>query len=343
MHSNRDEDLQKQHVSDSRTKAGPFSIGEVAKMIGSKVRTVRYYDEIGLVKPTSYTEGGHRLYTTEDIWRLELTTTLRYLDFGIDEISQLISGELPVEKALDWQIESLATQVSALTNMISILRQAKQQQGDSLRYMYDLIHEKALNMEKRKQFISEKVETFHIFDGVPSEWRDPMLYFFNKYIVNQEKITAKQAAAWNELQELINDPQFMKELKNIEFFFFHKDHKPRYNPAAWIRKLESIHDRLNQALEKKRAVDSLYVQAIVEEMIMLYANSEQAYNKEAFLRSFAEYAQKTRTPLLERCNTLCSIISPQFNLLSKGNLVLFQSLQRKQELMSNQSCEQPKG
>ncbi|MFD0713051.1 MerR family transcriptional regulator [Paenibacillus sp. GCM10027626] len=320
-----------------------YSIGEVAKMIGSKVRTVRYYDEIGLVKPSSYTEGGHRLYTTEDIWRLELTTTLRYLDFGIDEISQLISGELPVEKALDWQIESLTTQVSALTNMISILRQAKQHQGDSLRYVYDLVHEKALNIEKRKQFISEKVEIFNIFDGIPSEWRGPMLYFFNKYIVNQAKITAKQTAAWNELQELMNDPQFMRDLKNIEFFFFHTNHQPRYNALTWVRRLEDIHDRLNQALEKKRAADSPYVQAIVEEMIMLYANSEQAVDKEAFIRSFAEYAQKTRTPLLERCNTLCSILSPQFNLLSKGNLVLFQSLQRKLEQMSNQSCEQPKG
>ncbi|RAV11718.1 MerR family transcriptional regulator [Paenibacillus contaminans] len=343
MHSNSGTDLQKFPVSDSRTEVGTFTIGEVAKMIGSKVRTVRYYDEIGLVKPTSYTEGGHRLYTTEDIWRLELTTTLRYLDFGIDEISQLISGELPVDKALDWQIESLTTQVSALTNMISILRQAKRHQGDSLRYMYDLIHEKALNIEKRKQFISEKVEASHIFDGIPSEWRDPMLYFFNKYIINQEKISAKQTAAWNELQELISNPKFMKDLKNIEFFFVHMDHQPRYDAAIWVRKLEDIHDRLNQALEKKRAADSPYVQAIVEEMIMLYANSKQAFNKEDFLRSFAEYAQKTRTPLLERCNTLCSIISPHFNLLSKGNLVLFQSLQRKLEQMENQSCEQPKG
>ncbi|WP_372011980.1 MerR family transcriptional regulator [Paenibacillus chitinolyticus] len=61
---------------------------------------MRYYDEVGLVKPTTYTEGGHRLYTTQDIWRLELTITLRYLDFGIDEISQIISGKHPLIKHL---------------------------------------------------------------------------------------------------------------------------------------------------------------------------------------------------------------------------------------------------
>lgn len=45
------------HVSDSITQKGTYSIGEVSKMIGSTIKTVRYYDDIGLVKPTSYTEG----------------------------------------------------------------------------------------------------------------------------------------------------------------------------------------------------------------------------------------------------------------------------------------------
>lgn len=332
-----------QKVLDSKAVTDTFSIGQVAKMIGTKVRTVRYYDEIGLIKPTSHTDGGHRLYTAEDIWRLELTITLRYLDFSIDEISQLISGELPVEKALDWQIESLSTQASALTNMIAILRQAKQHQGDSLRYVYDLVHEKELTIEKRKQFISEKVETLNIFAEIPSEWKEPMLYFFNKYIVNQARVTAKQTAAWNELQELINDPQFIKELNNIEFFFLHTGYKPRYSVATWMKKLENIQYRLNHAVDKKHAADSPYVQAIVEDMIMLYANTEQAFNKEDFIRSFAEYVQQTRAPLLERCNTLCSIISPSFHLLAKGNLVLYQSLQLKLEQLSDQSCEQPEG
>ncbi len=66
MHSNDNTELLKQISADSGIKESTYPIGEVAKMIGSKVRTIRYYDEIGLVKPTSHTEGGHRLYTTED-------------------------------------------------------------------------------------------------------------------------------------------------------------------------------------------------------------------------------------------------------------------------------------
>jgi DNA-binding transcriptional MerR regulator len=313
-----------------------YAIGEVAKMTGTTVKTVRYYSEIGLLKPTGYTEGGHRLYTSEDIWRLELITTLRYLDFGIEEINQMISGEITMAKALDWQIESLETQANTIANMISILRQAKEQEADSLRYIYDLVHTRTINTEKRKQFITEKVEESKLFEGIPAEWRGSLLYFFNKYIIHQPKISAKQTAAWHELQELINDPQFIADLRNVEFLFPHIVHQPRYNAATWVKKLEDIQDRLAKALKLKCSADSPIVQTIVDDMAMLYANSELLDPNEDFFHYFVEYFQRTQTKRLERCNTLCSIISPQFHLLSKGSHLLFQGIEWKLEHIQNQ-------
>ncbi|RAV19283.1 MerR family transcriptional regulator [Paenibacillus contaminans] len=333
MHSKNETDRQKQVGSASMDQERTYSIGEAAKMIGSTIKTVRYYDEIGLVKPAGYTEGGHRLYTMEDLWRLELVTTLRYLDFGIDEISQVISGEIPVDKALDWQIESLETQAATLTNMISILRQAKKHQGDSLRYIYDLVNARTTNSEKRSRFISEKVEASNFFDGVPEEWRGSLLYFFNKYIINQIKVSAKQTVAWNELQELINDPQFISDLRNGEFLFFNMVHQPKFDAATWVKKLEDIHIRLNKALKKKLPADHRFVQAIVEDTAMLYANPGQSVDKEDFFRYFAKYSQTIRTERIERFNTLCSILSPKFRQFSKGNLLLLQGIQWKLEHM----------
>ncbi|WP_243644077.1 MerR family transcriptional regulator [Paenibacillus pinisoli] len=306
-----------------------YSIGEVAKMIGAKVRTIRYYDEIGLVRPASHTEGGHRLYTAEDIWRLELTATLRYLDFSIEEISRLLSGALSVEKALDWQIESLSIQASALGNMISILQQAKRQQGDSMRHLYDFVQAKASHVDQRKQFIADKVAASDLFEGVPAEWQSPMLHYFNKYIVGQEKTTAQQRAAWNELQEIINDPQYIKDTKNTNFAFFIQELQPRYDADTWIKKLDHIYARLSQAWEAKRSPDSPEVQSIIEESVSLYANAEQTIYNADFLKSYFEHAEQTRSPLIERVNRLCAIMSPQLNLLSEGNIVYFQNLQRK--------------
>ncbi|MFF2480410.1 MerR family transcriptional regulator [Paenibacillus sp. NPDC058071] len=341
LHLHDDTEQRDQMSADSGIEKRTYSIGEVAKMIGSKVRTIRYYDEIGLVKPTSHTEGGHRLYTTEDIWRLELTATLRYLDFSIVEISRLLSGVLSVDKALDWQIESLSVQVSALTNMISILQQAKRQQGDSMRYLYDFVQAKASNAEKRKQFIAEKVEASDLFEGIPSEWQSPMLHYFNKYIVNQEKTTAQQIAAWNELQEIINDPQFMRDAKNTEFVIYIKELQPRYDADTWIKKLDQIYVRLSQAVEAKKSADSPEVQAIIEESVSLYNNTEQTIYNKAFLNSFLEHSEQTRTPLIDRINRLCAIMSPPLNLLAEGNLVFFQNLQQKLSSQQNQSGEHP--
>jgi hypothetical protein len=87
LKSNDDNELRDQRSADFKHKLETYPIGQVAKIIGAKVRMIRYYNEIGLVKPKSHTEGGNRLYSTADIWRLELTATLRYLDFGIEEIS----------------------------------------------------------------------------------------------------------------------------------------------------------------------------------------------------------------------------------------------------------------
>ncbi|MEK5485142.1 MerR family transcriptional regulator [Lysinibacillus sp. FSL M8-0355] len=320
---------QKQYVSESRDQGATFTIGEVAKIIGSKVRTVRYYHEIGLVQPSSHTEGGHRLYSAEDIWRLKLTITLRYLDYGIDEISRIISGELPVEKALDWQIESLTAQVTALTNMIAILHQAKQHQENSLRYVYDLVHEKTLSIEKQKEFITEKMEFSNLFDGIPPEWRNPILFFFNKYVVHQPKTSAKQTAAWQELQDLMNDSQFIEDLKNVELLFARIIHKPRYNAAIWTKKLENIQKRLNNAWKQKCSPGSKIVQNIVDDMAMLFANSEQLGPKGDFFHLFVKYCESTQTKHLERCNTLCAIISPQYHQLYKGNQLLNQGIQWK--------------
>ena len=65
-------------------------IGEAAGRVGLSLRTVRYYEEVGLVEPSGRTDGGFRLYTDDDIDRLALVKQLKPLDFGLDELRQLL-------------------------------------------------------------------------------------------------------------------------------------------------------------------------------------------------------------------------------------------------------------
>ncbi|MGC5582919.1 MerR family transcriptional regulator [Ornithinimicrobium sp. W1665] len=71
---------------------GLVHIGEVVERTGLSHRTVRYYEEMGLVAPAGRTEGGFRLYDRAGIDRLLLITPMKPLGFSIEEIGELLAA-----------------------------------------------------------------------------------------------------------------------------------------------------------------------------------------------------------------------------------------------------------
>lgn len=67
-------------------------IGEVAERVGLSLRTVRYYEEQGLIAPEGRTEGGFRLYTDEHVDRLLLIKHMKPLGFSIQEMRELLDA-----------------------------------------------------------------------------------------------------------------------------------------------------------------------------------------------------------------------------------------------------------
>ena len=67
-----------------------FQIGEVAESVGLSLRTIRYYEEIGLVTPSGRTEGGFRLYTDADVERLRLVKALKPVGMSLDTLGELV-------------------------------------------------------------------------------------------------------------------------------------------------------------------------------------------------------------------------------------------------------------
>lgn len=63
-----------------------LKVGELARRTGLTVRTLHHYDEIGLLKPSLHTGSGHRLYTGDDVTRLQQIVSLRQLGFSLEEI-----------------------------------------------------------------------------------------------------------------------------------------------------------------------------------------------------------------------------------------------------------------
>ena len=71
--------------------SGHVQIGDVAERTGLSLRTIRWYEEVGLVPPSARTSGGFRLYTDADIERLELVKRMKPLDFTLEEMRDLLT------------------------------------------------------------------------------------------------------------------------------------------------------------------------------------------------------------------------------------------------------------
>ena len=68
-----------------------MQIGEVADRTKLSLRTIRHYEEVGLVPPSARTKGGFRLYSEADVSRLMLIRRMKPLDFTLEEMADLLT------------------------------------------------------------------------------------------------------------------------------------------------------------------------------------------------------------------------------------------------------------
>jgi DNA-binding transcriptional MerR regulator len=82
-------------VSEPKTtvaKSDLHQIGEVAERVDLSLRTVRYYEEMGLITPEKRSDGGFRLYTEENIERLLLIKQMKPLGFPVQEMHDILDA-----------------------------------------------------------------------------------------------------------------------------------------------------------------------------------------------------------------------------------------------------------
>lgn len=62
-----------------------WKVGELAKLTGLTIRTLRFYDQIGLFSPSAHSDSGHRLYNEADLSRLQQILSLKELGLSLEE------------------------------------------------------------------------------------------------------------------------------------------------------------------------------------------------------------------------------------------------------------------
>lgn len=100
-------------------------IGSLARSAGSKVQTIRYYEQVGLLKPTRRTKGGQRRYDVADIDRLEFILHGRQFGFSLAAIRELLELSSGVRGSCESAIIVAQRQLDALERNLSLLLNQK--------------------------------------------------------------------------------------------------------------------------------------------------------------------------------------------------------------------------
>ena len=103
-----------------------MTVNEVSKLTGVSIRTLQYYDKIGLLHPAKYTEAGYRLYDDAALETLQQILLFRELEFPLKEIKEIISSpDFDRSKALGQQIELLRLKKEHIENLIELAKGIK--------------------------------------------------------------------------------------------------------------------------------------------------------------------------------------------------------------------------
>ena len=117
-----------------------YRVGEVAALTGVSIRTLRHYDQIGLLCPSAHTPSGYRLYAERDLLRLQQALTLRYLGFELKRIRELLDRpDFDVAASLDIQRTVLRDRIAELERVDVALRELLERRRNTGRWAWDLV------------------------------------------------------------------------------------------------------------------------------------------------------------------------------------------------------------
>ena len=142
-----------------------YHTGQFAQKASVSVRTLRFYDKVGLLSPSQYTEAGYRLYTDADFLRLQQILALKFLGFSLEEIkcclqvgSTALQESLALQKAMMREKrEQLDTIIQAIDETEKLL-QVNKDDWEPIVRVIQVIQMTQSNDWRNKYFTDEQLK-----------------------------------------------------------------------------------------------------------------------------------------------------------------------------------------
>lgn len=188
-----------------------YSIGELSRRTGTKVKTIRFYSDHGLVPPTDRSPAGYRLYDEDAVARLDLVQTLRDLGLDLTAIRKVMDRELPLSEIAAAHADALDVQIRILRLRRAVLTAVAKRGAtpEETRLMHKLAK---LSEAERRLLVGDFLDA--AFGSVDT---DPMFVGIMRSMTPElpDDPDAEQVQAWVELAELSQDPDFRAHVRHL--------------------------------------------------------------------------------------------------------------------------------
>lgn len=147
-----------------------YTTGELAKLCGTTVRTVQYYDTRGILVPSQLSEGGRRLYSQEDLKRMQMICFLRDLGLPLNAIAQLLSEKDPasvIDLLLEQQRKALHAELAEGQRKLEKLEQLQRELHTLEQVSLESIGDIAYLMEHKEKL--RRIRGIMLGVGIPLE------------------------------------------------------------------------------------------------------------------------------------------------------------------------------
>lgn len=145
-----------------------YTTGEVAKLCNVSVRTVQYYDTRNILKPSTLSEGGRRLYSEDDIKRMKIICFLREMGIAINSIEELLKEENPasvISVLIEQQENLLREEIRERQEKYGLLGQMKKELKSIEHFSVESIGDIAYLVENKKRM--RKLHIVMLVTGIP--------------------------------------------------------------------------------------------------------------------------------------------------------------------------------
>ena len=162
------------------------TVRQVAELTGVSVRTLHYYDQIGLLKPDKVTDAGYRLYDDTALARLQRILLYREVELPLDEVRRLLADETDRPRALAAQRELLSLRIERLQRLRALCERLMKGEPDM---SFDAFDNTAIEQAKEKYR-----------EEARQRWGDTAAYQ-----ESEKKAAAYEKADWETIQKEENE------------------------------------------------------------------------------------------------------------------------------------------